>query len=57
MKLKFRNPQSAIRNQGGIALVMVLWVMAILSVVVLEFSFAMRTEVNITKNYKEELQL
>jgi len=57
MKLKFRNPQSTIRNQEGIALVMVLWVMAILSVVVLEFSFAMRTEVNITKNYKEELQL
>ena len=57
MKLKFRNPQSAIRNQEGIALVMVLWVMAILSVVVLEFSFAMRTEVNITQNYKEELQL
>jgi len=57
MKLKFRNPQSTIRNQEGIALVMVLWVMAILSVVVLEFSFAMRTEVNITQNYKEELQL
>jgi general secretion pathway protein K len=36
---------------------MVLWVIAILSVVVLEFSFAMRTEVNITKNFKEELQL
>jgi general secretion pathway protein K len=36
---------------------MVLWVIAILSVVVLEFCFAMRTEVNITKNFKEELQL
>jgi general secretion pathway protein K len=36
---------------------MVLWVIAILSVVVLEFCFAMRTEVHITKNYKEELQL
>lgn len=35
---------------------MVLWVIAILSVVVLEFCFAMRTEVNITNNYKEELQ-
>ena len=57
MEIKFRNPQSAIRNREGIALVMVLWVMVILSVVVLEFSFAMRTEVNITKNYKEELQL
>ncbi len=41
----------------GVALIMVLWVIAVLSVVVLEFSFAMRTEVNITKNYKEELQL
>jgi general secretion pathway protein K len=36
---------------------MVLWVVAILSVVVLEFCFAMRTEVNIAINYKEELQL
>lgn len=36
---------------------MVLWVMAILTVIVLEFCFAMRTEVHITKNYKEELQL
>jgi general secretion pathway protein K len=36
---------------------MVLWVIAILSVIVLEFSFAMRTEVNIAKNYKEETQL
>ena len=35
---------------------MVLWVMAILSVVALEFSFAMRTEVNIAKNHKEDLQ-
>ncbi len=36
---------------------MVLWVITILTVVVLEFSFAMRTEVNITKNFKDELQL
>jgi len=35
---------------------MVLWVIAILSVVVLEFCFAMRTEVHIAKNYKEDLQ-
>jgi len=38
-------------------LIMVLWVVAILSVIVLEFSFAMRTEVNIAKNFKEETQL
>lgn len=36
---------------------MVLWVIAILSVVVLEFCFGMRTEANIAKNFKEELQL
>jgi len=36
---------------------MVIWVITILSVVVLEFCFAMRTEVNITRNYQEELQL
>ena len=35
---------------------MVLWVMAILSVLALEFSYAMRTEINITKNNKEDLQ-
>jgi general secretion pathway protein K len=32
-------------------------VITILSVIVLEFSFAMRTEVQITQNYQEELQL
>jgi general secretion pathway protein K len=50
MILKSRNPR-------GVALVMILWVITILTVVVLEFSFAMRTEVNITKNFKDELQL
>lgn len=43
-------------ESSGVALIMVLWVIAILSVVVLEFSFAMRTEVHITTNSKEELQ-
>src|SRR4030043_543746 len=57
MKLRFRIPDSEIRNSRGVALIMVLWVITILTVVVLEFSFAMRTEVNITKNFKEELQL
>ncbi len=44
-------------NSRGVALIMVLWVITILSVVVLEFSYAMRTEVNITRNYQEELRL
>jgi general secretion pathway protein K len=57
MILRSRVPDSEIRNSRGVALIMVLWVVAILTVVVLEFSFAMRTEVNIAKNFKEELQL
>jgi len=39
------------------ALVLVLWVLALLSVIVLEFCFSMRTEVNITRNFKEAGQL
>ena len=44
-------------NSSGVALIIVLWVVTILSVIALEFCFAMRTEVNITKNFKEEVQL
>lgn len=44
-------------NSRGVALLMVLWVITILSVVVLEFCFAMRTEVNLTRNYQEQLQV
>jgi general secretion pathway protein K len=36
---------------------MVLWVLMILSVVVLEFSYGMRSEVRITRNFQEEIQL
>jgi general secretion pathway protein K len=52
----FHRSLPVVLGKKGIALIMVLWVMAILSVMALEFSFAMRTEVNITKNDKEELQ-
>jgi general secretion pathway protein K len=45
------------RDSRGVALVMVLWIITILSVVVMEFSFSMRTEVNITRNYQEQLRL
>jgi len=51
-----RRTHSVFRNSRGIALIMVLWVIAILSVVVLEFCFGMRTEVNIAQNFKEETQ-
>ena len=36
---------------------MVLWVLMILAVVALEFSYGMRTEVQITQNFQEEVQL
>ncbi len=53
--LRIRN--SEVDHPKGVAMIMVLWVIAILSVVVLEFCFGMRTEANIAKNFKEELQL
>ena len=55
--LTIDNRQSSIINSRGVALIMVLWVVTILSVIVLEFAFAMRTEVNITQHYKTEVQL
>lgn len=51
------NLQSSVVNARGVALIMVLWVVTVLSVIVLEFAFAMRTEVNITQHYKTEVQL
>ncbi len=39
---------------GGVALVLVIWVMVILIAIVGEFSYSMRTEINITRNFKEE---
>jgi general secretion pathway protein K len=41
-------------NQKGIALVLILWVLALLSVIAGEFCYAMRTEVNITRNVMEQ---
>jgi general secretion pathway protein K len=43
-------------NNRGIALFLVLWVLALLTVIVGEFCHAMRTEVNITRNFKEETE-
>jgi len=40
-------------SDRGIALVMVLWVLMLLSVIVGEFCYSMKTQVNITANYKE----
>ena len=43
-------------DQEGIALFLVLWVLTLLSVIVGEFCHAMRTEVNITRNFREATQ-
>lgn len=41
-------------SSGGVALILVVWVMVIMIAIVTQFSYSMRTEVNITKNFKEE---
>ncbi len=43
------------KNNKGVALILVLWVIILLMVIVLEFSFAMRQEVNATRNFKDEI--
>ena len=45
-----------LNNERGIALFLVLWVMALLTVIAGEFCYAVRTEANITRNFKEETQ-
>ena len=46
----------AFRNEKGIALFLVLWVLTLLSVIAGEFCFAMRTEVNMTRNFKGQTE-
>jgi general secretion pathway protein K len=43
-------------SDRGIALLMVLWVLMLLSVIVGEFCYSMKTQVNITANYKESTE-
>lgn len=43
-------------NNKGIALVMVLWVLMLLSIIALEFCYAMRTEVDICANQRDEIK-
>ncbi|MCK5011771.1 MAG: hypothetical protein KAS98_14850, partial [Deltaproteobacteria bacterium] len=47
---EFRGFQKAER---GIALMLVLWVLTLLSIMVFEFCYTMRIEATITKNFKE----
>ena len=43
-------------SQQGAALMLVLWVIVLLTAIVTEFAFFMRTEANITRNFKEETE-
>ena len=47
---------AGIGNKNGVALLMVLWVLVLLTVIVGEFCHAMRTRVNITRNFKESTE-
>ncbi len=44
------------RNQNGVALMVVLWVLVLLIGLATEFAFSMKGEVNTTRNYKEDIQ-
>ena len=51
-----KNQNVLISQNHGIALFIVLWVLVLLSVIVGEFCYAMRTEINITRNLKEKTE-
>jgi general secretion pathway protein K len=48
-----RNDSKRFKGDSGIALMLVLWVLALLSIMVFEFCYTMRIEATITKNFKE----
>lgn len=48
--------QKNLMNQNGVAMFLVLWVMALLTVIVGEFCYAMRTELRMTTNFRESIQ-
>ena len=44
------------KDERGVALMMVLWVLILLSFIALEFAHSMRTEVEVTKTFRDEIQ-
>jgi general secretion pathway protein K len=55
--VQIRTGAASVSGSRGMALVIVLWVLTLLSVLALEFCYSMRTELNVTRHYKEETQL
>jgi general secretion pathway protein K len=45
-----------LRSDPGFALISVLWILVLLTAIVAEFAYSMRTEVHITRNFKEATQ-
>ena len=43
-------------NEKGVALLLILWVLFLLSVISAEFAFSMRTDFAVTLNFKEEME-
>jgi hypothetical protein len=43
-------------NEKGVALLLILWVLFLLSIISAEFAFSMRTDFAITLNFKEEME-
>jgi general secretion pathway protein K len=52
----FRTPFLSFRDERGIALILVLWVMTLLSVMATQFAYSMRSEASITRNFREETE-
>ena len=50
---KQRDDSKGVETNSGIALMLVLWVLALLSIMVFEFCYTMRIEATITKNFKD----
>lgn len=57
LKSLSRRPASAVfTDRSGVALVLVIWVLTLLMVISGEFSRAMRTETNISRNFRDGMQ-
>ena len=48
-----RHPE---KNQNGIAMMVVLWMLVLLIALATEFAFSMKMEVNTTRNFKEDVE-
>jgi len=48
--------KQTLKDDKGIALFLVLWVLTLLMVIVGEFCYTMKTEINITRNFKENTE-